>query len=267
MKGESNDVAAMHPPAPKLPVNFSVDSTDKFLLSYYCEGSQDYADVVFHINRVLCNEDYRVSVATDGKAVSWQHAIQSICFTKKILKSIMGDSYLHSSHCTVAYNDIAQEMQAKKVRPEHKLYWGASQVVRLKWDCTGATTIIKRDYEIDYVNVDASGRRNHQCNSVLIVKVKKTKEHAETEAVVDAGQISLFGAFSQSSHGSSGNPPSPPPQPKRSDSSNCGHEVNDDNEDVNDEDDDDDGGGGGGSGGRRGGGYGGGRGGKRKRGH
>jgi hypothetical protein len=193
-----------------------------------------------------------VSVATDEKAVSWQRAIQSICFTKKILKSIMGFSYSHSSHCAFAYSNVAQEMQEKRVRPELKLYWGASQAVRLKWECTGATTIIKHDYKIDYVNVDASGRRNRQCNSDLIVKVKKTKERAEMEAVVNAGQISLFGAFSQSSHGSSGNPPSPPLQRKRSDSSNHGHEVDDD-----DKDDDYDGGGGGGDG----------RGGKRKRGH
>ncbi len=60
--------AAMPLPAPKPPVNFSVDSTDKFLVSYYCESSQDYADVVFHINGVLRDKDYRVSVAMDGKA-------------------------------------------------------------------------------------------------------------------------------------------------------------------------------------------------------
>jgi hypothetical protein len=128
----------------------------------------------------LCNKDYHVSVATDGKAISWQCTIQSICFTKKILKSIMGFSYSHSSHCTVAYDNIVQEMQEKKVLPEHKLYWGASPVVHLKWECTGATTIIKHNYKIDYVNVNASGRRNRQCNSVLIIKLKKTKEHAET---------------------------------------------------------------------------------------
>jgi len=179
----------------------------------------------------------------------------------------MGGSYSHSSHCAVTYGNVVQEMQAKKVRPKHKLYWGASQVVHLKWECTGATTIIKHNYEIDYVNINASRRRNLQCNSILIVKVKKTKEHVETEAVVNAGQMSLFGAFSQSSHGSSGNPPSPPPQRKRSDSSNRGHEVDDDDEDGDDKDEDDDGGGGGGSGGRRGGGYGGRGGGKRKRGH
>ena len=28
-------------------MNFSVDSKDKFLISYYCEGLQDYANVVF----------------------------------------------------------------------------------------------------------------------------------------------------------------------------------------------------------------------------
>jgi hypothetical protein len=90
--GESDDIAAMPSPAPKPPVNFSVDSTDKFLLSYYCEGSQDYADVVFHVNGLLRDKDYHVSVATDGKAVLWQRTIQSVCFTKKILKSIMGGS-------------------------------------------------------------------------------------------------------------------------------------------------------------------------------
>jgi hypothetical protein len=131
-----------------------------------------------------------------------------------------------------------QEMQEKKVRPEHKLYWDAPQVVRIKWECTGATTIIKRDYEIDYVNVDSKGRRNRQCNSVLIVQVKRAKERAATEAEVDTGQISLFGAFSQSSNASDG-PPSPPPQRKssrlRSPPPAAGHRV--------DEDDDDDSGG------------------------
>ncbi len=54
MKGESDDdVAAMPPPVLKPPVNFSVDSTDKFLVAYHCEGSQDLADVVFHVNGVL----------------------------------------------------------------------------------------------------------------------------------------------------------------------------------------------------------------------
>jgi hypothetical protein len=39
-----------------------------------------------------------------------------------------------------------------------------------------------------------SGRRNRQrqCNSVLIVKAKNTKERAAMEAEVDVGQIDLF---------------------------------------------------------------------------
>jgi hypothetical protein len=269
-KGESNDVAAMPTSAPKPPENFSVDSTDKFLVSYHCEGSQDLTDVAFQVNGVLrADINYCMSIATDRKSILWQCAIQSICFSKKILTAILKEGYSPSSHRTIAYDDVAQEMQEKKIHPKHKLYLGAPQVVRIKWECTGTTTIIKQDYEIDYVNVNSSGRRNHQCNLVLIVQVKKAKERAETEAVVNAGQISLFGAFGQSSHGSSGNPPSPPPRCKsprckspRCNSSNHGHKVDDDDgeeqfPDEYDENTDD-----------RGRGYGGGRdgGGKRKRG-
>jgi hypothetical protein len=203
IKGESdNDVTAMPPPAPKPRVNFSIDSTDKFLVSYHCKGKQDVADVVFHVSGVLRDTDYRVSVAVDRTSISWQRAIQSICFTKKILQAILKNGYSASSHHAVTYGDIMQEMQEKKVRPKHKLFWGAPQVVHIKWECTVATAIFKRDYEINYVNVDSKGRRNRQCNSVLIVQVKRVKERAETEAEVDAGQISLFGAFSQSSNAS-----------------------------------------------------------------
>jgi hypothetical protein len=70
-------------------VNFSACSTDKFLISYHCEGSQDLADVVFHVNGVLHTDiDYCVSVATERKSISWQHGIKTICFSKKILEAI-----------------------------------------------------------------------------------------------------------------------------------------------------------------------------------
>jgi hypothetical protein len=196
-----------------------------------------------------------------------------MCFSKKILEAILKNGYRASSHRAVAYNDVAQEMQEKKIRPEHKLFWGAPQVVNIKWECTGSTAIIKRNYPIEYIIVDLKGRRNRQCNSVLIVQVKKAKERTETEAEVDSGQISLFGAFSQSSNASDG-PPSPPPRRKSPRlkspplaAAAGGHRVDeDDNNDSGvsgsefpDEDDsgdqDDDGGGGYGSGG----------GGKRKR--
>jgi hypothetical protein len=129
------------------------------------------------------------------------------------LEAILKNGYSASSHRAVAYDDVAQEMQEKKVRPEHKLFWGAPQVVRIKWECTGATAIFKRDYPIDYVIVVSKGRKNRQCNSVLIVQVKRAKERAAAEAEVDTGQISLFGAISQSSN-ASGGPLSPPPRRK-----------------------------------------------------
>jgi hypothetical protein len=47
------------------------------------------ADVMFHANGVLRDTDYRVSVATDRKSISWQRAIQTICFSKKILEAIL----------------------------------------------------------------------------------------------------------------------------------------------------------------------------------
>ena len=148
------------------------------------------------------------------------------------MKAILKDGYSPSSHHTIAYDDVAQEMQEKKIRPKHKLYW----VVRLKWECMGATTIIKRDYKINYVNVDLKGRQNRPCNWVLIVQVERSKEHVETEAEVDVAQISLFGAFNQSSHKRSGNPPSPPPQHKSPQRkiSNRVHKRSDNNDDDDD---------------------------------
>jgi len=92
------------------------------------------------------------------------------------------DGYSASSHRAAAFDDVIQEMHEKKISPKHKLYWGAPQVVCLKWECTGATTIIKCDYKIDYINVDSKRRKNQQCTSGIIVQVKKAKERVETEA-------------------------------------------------------------------------------------
>jgi hypothetical protein len=79
----------------------------------------------------------------------------------------------------------------KKSQP----YWGTAQVVCLKWECMDTSTITKRDYPIDFMNVNASGRRNRRCITVLIVKVKKTKERTMMDAMVNVGQDYLFGAF------------------------------------------------------------------------
>jgi hypothetical protein len=130
-------------PTPNPPSNFSIDSTDKFGITYYCKGTQDFADVVIHVNGCPHESDYRVSVTQDKMSVSWQCSINSLCYTKEILASIMGNTYSPSNHCVVAYDDIAQELFAKKIRPKNKRNWGTAQVMHIKWECTGSPTILK----------------------------------------------------------------------------------------------------------------------------
>jgi len=172
-KAESDDVAAVPAPTTKPPANYSVDSTKKHFISYYIKGKSDAADVLFLVNGVVHDAEYCVTMAADRKSVTLKRGIHSFCFSKKLFKAILGGKYSSSSHRTIVYDDIAQEMQDKNLRPENQLFWGTKQVVRLKWECMGAFLIVKRDYPIDYVNIDKNGRRNRQCNSVLIVQVKK----------------------------------------------------------------------------------------------
>ncbi len=51
-------------------------------------------------------------------------------------------------------------MKVKKVLPENKQIWGAPQVMRIKWECMGSFSIIKKDYVIDYVIVDKNNQRS-----------------------------------------------------------------------------------------------------------
>ena len=215
------------PPAPK-PTIFSVSSADMFGVSYYCEGTQDFAEVAFHVNGVLHDIDYCVSVAPDGKAIFYVRAVRAECFSKEVLRSIMGRDYSTTNSRVVAYDDVAQEMIEKKVLPESNLYWGEPQVVRLKWECTGTPQVFKGDYPIDYVARDSSGRRNRQRNTILIVRVKKAKERAAATAKAVVGEISLLGDFSQGSSNGS-------PLPRRQKRARREHEVRDDDDNNNDE--------------------------------
>ena len=52
---------------PKPLINFNIDSTNKFGVSYYCKGKQDYANVIFHVNGVLRESNFRVTISHDGK--------------------------------------------------------------------------------------------------------------------------------------------------------------------------------------------------------
>lgn len=226
------------PPAPK-PSIFNISCTDVFGVSYFCEGSQDFAEATLHVNGVLRDIDYRVSVAPDGKSINYVRAVRSECFTKEVLQSIMGTEYSTTHTRVIAYDDVAQEMLEKKVISESKLYWGEPQVVRLKWECTGTHKIFKGDYAIDYVVRDPSGRKNRQRNTILIVRVKKAKERSAAAAEVVVKEISLLGVFSQGSSNDS-----PPPRHKRARPKGR-HEVQDEGDDYGDGDGYSGGGGGG----------------------
>ena len=155
-----------------------------FGVSYFCEGSQDFAEATLHVNGVLRDIHYRVSMAPDGKSINYVRAVWSECFTKEVLQSIMGTDYSTTHTRVIAYDDVAQEMLEKKVISESKLYWGEPQVVRLKWECTGTHQIFKGDYAIDYVVRDSSGRKNRQRNTILIVRVKKAKERSAARVAI-----------------------------------------------------------------------------------
>jgi hypothetical protein len=149
---------------------------------------------------------YHLSVAQDGMYVLSQRFIQTKCFTKEILSVIMGDAYSPANHCIIAYNNITQEMFAKKIRSNNKLILRVLQVGRLKWECMGTPLSIKRNYLIDYVVVDANGRRNLQQNTIIIVKLKKAQER--TAAVeVKVGKITIIGTFTFSQGSSNHSPP------------------------------------------------------------
>ncbi len=66
-------------------------------------------------------------------------------------------------------------------------------MVHFKWECMGTPTIFKHNYPIDYVAIDAKGRRNCKRNTLIILKLKKATERAATEAEVDVGKICFFG--------------------------------------------------------------------------
>jgi hypothetical protein len=88
----------------------------------------------------------------------------------------MGNAYSPSNHCIIAYDYVAQEMFAKKIRSNNTLIWGATRVMRLKWECTGTPTIFMCNYPFDYNAVDLNGRRNCQQKMIIIIKLKKAKE-------------------------------------------------------------------------------------------
>ena len=63
---------------------------------------------------------------------------------EKILHKIMGEEYRDSSARVVAWDDTALEMQQHNAHPLNGLFWGETQVVRLRWKCTGTPTAVTK---------------------------------------------------------------------------------------------------------------------------
>ena len=144
--------------APAAATSFSINAEDPITVSDYAVGAYDYADVVFHINGTMQKREYQVRVAEDGLSVSFVRAISAMSFDKKILRKIMGAEYHESSSRVVAWDDMALAMQAKNVHPVNGLFWGKTQLVRLRWKCTGTPTAVnKHDHRAEYKVKDKKG--------------------------------------------------------------------------------------------------------------
>ena len=207
-KKESAAAAGIPPPQP-------LKAEDPLTVSYYADGVYDYADVVFRVHRTMQKGEYEVRLAKDGLLVLFRRAICSRSFNKKILRKIMGEEYRESSARVVAWDDTALEMQQKQVRPKNGLFWGETQVVRLRWKCTGTPTAVnKHDYPTEYKVKDKKGEWHVQCDCIVLVTVKKAEERTQAEVEVESRYADLFGTDSSQESQRSDDPPSPPP-PRR----------------------------------------------------
>ena len=138
-------------------------------------------------------------------------------------------------------------MQATNVRPVNGLFWGEPQVVRLRWKCTCTPTVVNNhDYPTEYRVKDKQSEWHVQCDCIVLVTVKKSKERTQAELEVATSYVNLFGIDSSQSQRSD-DPPSSPccrRKKRRSEEREDRHKV------ENDKDDD-------GGGSKLGGGYGG----------
>ncbi len=157
----------------------------------------------------------------------------------------MKDDYHKRCVRVIAWDDTAQEMQAKKVHSKNGPVWGKPQVVQLKWKCTGMPTAVKKhNYLMEYSMCDKQEKWHTKCDCIVIVTVKRAEDWDKAELEVKSSFVNLFGIDSNQSKD---DPPSPPPQCRKRYSEER-HKVDKNNENSADDD---------GGGGKQGRGYGG----------
>ncbi len=87
----------------------------------------------------------------------------------------MKDNYHEGSACVIAWDDMVQEMEAKKVHSKNGLFWGTPQVVYLKWKCTGTPIADdKLDYQTPY-HGKICGEWHVQCNCIVLISVQSAE--------------------------------------------------------------------------------------------
>jgi hypothetical protein len=89
----------------------------------------------------------------------------------------MKDDHCESCACIIPLDDMALEMQTKKVHPKNEFFWGKLQVVRLKWKCMGTPTAINKHNFLPKCSVCGKrGKWHTQCDCIVIITVKRAKD-------------------------------------------------------------------------------------------
>ena len=204
----------MTPPRTSARKNFSIDTTDRFLVAYYGKCVNGYAAVAIMVNDTIKKGYYDVQVAENGLSLSWQWASRFKCFNKEIPKKILGDKHRDSSHHVITWDDLRMDMHNKNVRSKQGLLGGAPMVVHLKWKCTSTSIVNVKDYPTSYKVKDKLGEVHTQRNCIILITAKKAEERFKEVVEEERGFVGLFGDSSQSQM-SGYSPQTPPPQQKK----------------------------------------------------
>ena len=146
---------------------------DKYAISYFAEGSTDFAEIKFFVNGVIPKGGgYLATLSDNGFTINWSCPIKERLFTMGHLKSIMGEDYSPSHVRVRAFDDVTQQMYKDKIEPDtNGLYWGDPQKVHLKSKCTGTPITQAKVYQAPPTAVvirDRNGHWNYQFHTIIV---------------------------------------------------------------------------------------------------
>ncbi len=218
--GETNaDYSTTTPAVRVISEIYDLSTQDKYAISYFAEGSTDFADIKFFVNGMLPKVGgYLATLSNDGFAINWSRPIEEHLFTMGHLKSIMGEDYSPSHVRVRSFDEVTQTMYKNKIKSNtNEVYWGDPQKVHLKSKSTGTPITQAKVYQappIVDVSTDRKGRQNYQFHTIVSCKIqladlRKTATIKAKTKVVDMYDI-------PSSQGTT-----PSPGPRRSRKRQC----------------------------------------------